>query len=337
MPQEHIALTASERQRVLDQLCEKLLAYYVFPDIAAELVQQIQTHDANRKYVSINSTSVLCAVLTDDMQQVSRDQHLCLFYSATELPASIDPSTDSRMFAEYAQRMALYNHGFFKVERLPGNIGYIDLRSFLDPRFASDTAVAVMNAIANTHALIFDLRQNDGGSPDMVALLASYLFDVPVHLTTFYNRPDNTTRQSWTLPYVPGKRYVNKPVYVLTSHDTISGAEEFAYDLQQQQRITIIGEVTAGAAHPGDRYQLTPHIEVFIPTGRAIGPITGTDWDGTGVTPDILVSRQDALDTAYTEALQAVLGTLDSAIERPLKQLADEIRHVLKRRQEHAP
>lgn len=333
MPGADIVISPAERDAVIAGLCAHLRTLYVFPDLADQIAARLHQHQGDGAYDQIHTPTALCTVLTQEMQAVSHDKHLCLFYSAEALPPRTNAWDDPAWQAEYAQRMALYNHGFFKVERLAGNIGYIDLRSFLDPSFAGETAIAAMNLISHTSALIFDLRHNDGGAPAMIALLASYLFDRQIHLITFYHRPDDSTRQSWTLPYVPGRRYPDKPVYVLTSGETVSGAEEFAYNLKHHRRATIVGEVTAGAAHPGGRYQVTPHFEVIIPTGRAISPITGTDWEGVGVLPDIAVPQQDALDIAYAEALKAVLGTMADPAAAPLRHLRDEIRHVLDERQ----
>ena len=333
MTSADVTMNPDERKAIVDGLLAHLDHFYVFPDVAVQIEKYIRGRQGDSAYNRISAPTELCEVLTHEMQDVSHDQHLRLFYSAEAIPPQTNDWDTPAWHVEYVQRMALYNHGFFKVERLAGNIGYIDIRSFLDPGFASETAIAAMNFISNTSALIVDLRHNDGGAPAMIALLSSYLFDHQVHLITFYHRPDESTHQSWTLPYVPGTRYLEKPVYVLTSPETISGGEEFAYNLKHHQRATIVGQVTAGAAHPGERFQITPHVAVFIPTGRAISPITGLDWEGVGVLPDIEVSHQDAFDVAYVEALKAVLKSIVDPVTAPFRQLRDEIQHVLDDRQ----
>jgi len=188
-----------------------------------------------------------------------------------------------------------------------------------------------MTLLAHTSALIIDVRQTKGGDPAMVALLCSYLFPEPVHLTDFYTRESDGPQQSWTLPYVPGAHSVDKPVYVLTGNQTYSGAEELAYALQALRRATIVGETTGGAANPGLRYPVTEHVAVFIPTGRAVNPITGGNWEGTGVRPDIAVSREDALKAAYRAALTRLLETSQAPPSRPLKALLGEAREALAR------
>jgi C-terminal processing protease CtpA/Prc len=178
---------------------------------------------------------------------------------------------------------------------------------FQPAELAGDTAAAAMNFLTNTDALIIDIRANGGGAPSMVALVSSYLFGgEPVHLNDLYFRPEDTTHQWWTLPHVPGKRYQDKPVYVLTSKRTFSAAEEFAYNLKSLKRATIVGETTGGGAHPGGMHRLNEHFLVFVPSGRAINPLTKSNWEGTGVAPDLPVAAAQALKTAHLAALKKV-------------------------------
>jgi C-terminal processing protease CtpA/Prc len=166
-----------------------------------------------------------------------------------------------------------------------------------------------MNFINGTDALIIDMRKNGGGNPAMVALVCSYLFGPePVHLNDLYWREGNRTDEFWTKKEVAGKRYLNKDVYVLTSKRTFSGAEEFTYNLKNLKRATIIGETTGGGAHPGGGFRINEHFGVFVPTGRAISPITKTNWEGTGVTPDISVPADQALLVARLMALKKTLS-----------------------------
>jgi C-terminal processing protease CtpA/Prc len=231
----------------------------------------------------------------------------------------------------YREIERLQNYGFARVERLPGNVGYLDLRSFANAAIGGETAAAAMTLLAHTSALIVDLRQNGGGWPEMVALLTTYLFDQEVvHLNSMYFRQSDKTQQFWTLPYVPGSRFGGKkPVYVLTSNHTFSGAEEFAYNLKQLKRATIIGETTGGGAHPGDVFTLTPHFLVFIPTGRAINPISQENWEGTGVIPDVAVPQEEAFDVALIAALKAISAELRTPSTGPLAQLSTEVQEAL--------
>jgi C-terminal processing protease CtpA/Prc len=184
------------------------------------------------------------------------------------------------------------NCGFQKVERLSGNIGYVKFDEFADADLCGPTVIAAMNFLGNVDAIIFDLRENGGGEPAMIALISSYLFDQPTHLNDLWERRDNSTHQYWTLPYVPGKRLEGKPVYVLTSKATFSGAEEFSYNLKNLKRATIVGETTGGGAHPVSGQRIDDHFQIGVPYARAINPISKSNWEGTGVEPDVKVPPQ---------------------------------------------
>lgn len=190
------------------------------------------------------------------------------------------------------------NCAFSKAERLPGNVGYLKLDAFEDPDICGPVVAAAMTFIAHTDALIFDLRENHGGNPAMVQLITSYLFAEPTHINDMLYQHDGATQQYWTLPSVAGPRYLDKPVYVLTSGQTFSGGEEFTYDLQTQKRATIVGETTGGGAHPVEGMPAGAHFTIAVPVGRPINPVTKKDWEGTGVVPDVKTTAAAALDAA---------------------------------------
>ena len=151
----------------------------------------------------------------------------------------------------------------------------------------------------------------------------------PIHLSSIYWRDEDITQQYWTLPDVPGKHFVDEPVYVLTSKVTFSAGEEFAYDLQALERATVVGEKTDGGAHPGASYRLHPHFEAFIPIGRVINPITGTNWEGCGITPDTVVPAEKALEVAYRLALKSIIESLGQPASEPTRQLLKEAQEAL--------
>lgn len=310
---------ADTRRQVVENIAGAFDKYYIFPEVARSIGEALQASLAGGDYDKLADPETFAERLTDDLQAVSHDKHIRVRYSRVARLLGGPEDEDSAAEAEEAIALARsQNFGFYKVERLDGNVGYLDLRSFWDAQMpgAGETAVAAMNLLAHTDALIVDLRRNGGGSPTMIALLTSFLFRAePVHLNSFYERPRDRHTQSWTLPYVPGLRTPDKPVYVLTSNRTFSAAEEFTYNLKNLKRATIVGETTGGGANPGGYISATPHFHVFVPTGRAINPITSTNWEGTGVEPDVQVPQADALNEAYRLALGTVIEKLGEAPE----------------------
>lgn len=295
------------RKEVIDGGLDRLNRLYVFPEVAKKMEEAVRERQAKGEYDSIKSGVALARKLTEDLQAVSRDKHLRVNFSYDPLPERRNQPPSQEEIERQRRNMAFNNYGFEKVERLPGNIGYVDYRAFIPPEFAGDTVAAAMNFVANSDALIIDIRANGGGSPAAVAMLTSYLYGPnPVHLNNIYWRPNDETRQWWTLPYVPGKRFEGKDVYVLTSRRTFSAAEEFAYNLKNLKRVTIVGETTGGGAHPGGVDRINEHFMVWVPRGRSINPISKTNWEGTGVHPDVEVPAPRALKTAHLMALKKI-------------------------------
>ena len=165
-----------------------------------------------------------------------------------------------------------------------------------------------MELVSGTGALIIDLRHNGGGAPPGVVFWLSYLFpDDQTHLNDIFDAGSGETRQFWTLASVPGHRYLDRPVYLLTSARTFSGGEDFAYSLQAQGRAELIGETTGGGAHPTQRVPISATLALAVPHARSVNPVTGTNWEGTGVVPDVAVPAEQAFDVAYGRALRHVL------------------------------
>lgn len=265
----------------------------------------------NNQYKSITDPNEFSNRLTNDLQSISKDLHLRVIYAPEQIAETNNAITDEDQLIlkkQAIEEMKRENFGFQEVKILEGNIGYLDLRAFFPPAYGGETAVATMNFLSNADALIIDLRQNGGGSPGMIQLISSYLFDSePVHLNNFYWRPIDEHTQTWTLPHVQGKRRPDVEVYILTSKGTFSAAEEFSYNLKNLGRATLIGETTGGGAHPGGTVNVTDKFMVWIPQGRAINPITNTNWEGTGVAPHIEVSAENARVRAQIEAFEKLI------------------------------
>lgn len=323
---------SSTRSAVIDNLIKGLHDSYVFLDVAKKIEADLKRRQETKEYDSITSSRAFAQKLTEDVQAISKDKHLRIRFSPRPIPVRAERSEPTEAEkAEYAWYTKRGNFGFERAERMDGNIGYIELRSFSDPEAGAETVAAAMTFLANTDAIIFDLRQNGGGSPFMVALISSYLFgDKPVHLNDLYWRKGDKTDEFWTKPESAKVRFPNKDIYVLTSNRTFSGAEEFSYNLKNLKRATIIGETTGGGAHPGGMERLSDHFGAFIPTGRAINPVSKTNWEGTGVEPDIKAPKEQALKIAYLMALKKSVDSIrDDAVKMGVKELIERTQKEL--------
>ena len=330
MPHEP-TLDASLRSAVVEALLSTLSDHYVFPELAEAMATAIRTRLANGVYDTIDDPATFRDVLTQHLRAVCHDKHLRLVhYIEPQPPRDTDLYADPNALATYWTEAALDNYGFHEAKRLAGNVGYLCIRGLDEAEETAETITAAMTFLARTSALIIDIRHHSGGAPTGVAFLCSYFFDTtPVHLNDIYCRNGDTIQQFWTLPHIPGKRYLNKPLYILTSRRTPSAGEELAYDLQMLKRATIVGETTVGAANPVAVYQIHPHFDVRVPTCRAINPHSGTNWEGTGVHPDIAVPEEQALHVAHRAALQHILDQLGERPAGPMRTLWDEARAAL--------
>jgi hypothetical protein len=306
----NVTLDAAMKARVIDGALAKLNEFYVSPELAKQTEVAIRARQQKGEFDSATSGSAFAAMLTADLRDVSHDKHLRVDFSPVPLPEqpqSVTPGPEA--LASMRRRMERSNCGFEKVEILPGNIGYVRFDMFAPPDICGPTAIAAMNFIGNADAVIFDLRGNGGGDPKMVALMCTYLFAEPTHLNDAWERKSGETQQYWTLSYVPGKRLDTQSVYVLTSHQTFSGAEEFSYDLQNLKRGTIVGETTGGGAHMVRGERIDAHFMIGVPFADAINPISKTNWEGTGVVPDVKVPADDALSTAEKLAAEKLAAS----------------------------
>jgi len=284
------------RHLVIDRAITHLEHYYIDPVAARKMATALRKHERNGDDDATDGAG-FAGLLTSQMRQVSDDQHLAVLY-AEIAPAEHQAGSTPEILARYQQEMERTNCTFERVEVLPNNIGYVKLNSFPDLSICRSTAATAMTSLNEADAIIFDLRDNHGGVPAMVAFMASYLFEHPTHLEDFYNRAEHSTLQSWTLSPVVGNKLADKPAYVLISDSTFSGAEEFAYDMRMLKRATLVGERTAGGAHMTRPRRIDPHFTIRVPDTTPINPISKTNWEGTGVSPDVKVRATDALTVA---------------------------------------
>jgi retinol-binding protein 3 len=300
-----IVLDDAVRAEVIDALLQKLGGIYVFPDVAKDMDGAIRARKSRGEYDRITGGREFAEALTRHLREVCKDGHLGVEYSAAIIPRESEgrpPSAeDVGRFRENGRRR---NYEFKKVERLDGGIGLLQLDAFYPGEWISDTAAAAMSFLANSEAIILDLRQNHGFAPTGGTLICSYFFKEETRLSDQFNRAENATRQYWTYSVVPGASLADKDLYILTGRGTFSAPEAFAYDMQALKRATIVGETTGGGAHPTTMHRLADHFSASIPFARSINPVTKTDWEGVGVKPDVPVDADQALLTAHLMALR---------------------------------
>jgi hypothetical protein len=322
-------IDGTTRTRIIDGVLRRVREGYVFPDKAAEMTKAVRERARRGDYDRVVSAHALADSLTEHLRAVSHDRHLHVVYQSQGVPdeqPAADPTADEwRERLEFGRQV---NYGLERAERLAGNVGYLEIRSFaFDAEMVDSALAAAMNFLGNTQALIIDLRRNGGGDPKMVAAVCSYLMKPNTLVNRFYWRPLDRWDEFRT-GEVTGRYYgTTKPVYVLTSDETFSGAEEFAYDIQTQKRGEVVGDTTGGGAHPGGMRRVTDNFGVWVPSGRAVNPITGTNWEGVGVRPDVPVEAKEALRTAHLRALgRLVAGERDPERKRLLQRAMDQVR-----------
>lgn len=294
-----LTMETTEIREIVDRTAQLVEQHYVFADVGAQLAGLLATNTDT--YATHTDPKALAEAVSDDLQSVNGDKHLRLVHHETELPFE-----DGDASADYAKIVAESHRtggGIARVERLDGNIGVLEIRPQLFPPSVAGAAMAAaMNLLASVDALIVDVRRCPGGDPNMVAFAATYLLgEDRLRLNDLYERASDNLMQSWTLPYVPGPRFGGtKPLYVLVGKGTFSGGEDLAYSLQQLGRATVVGERTGGGAHPRRGFRVHPHLMAAVPVARTINPVSGTNWEGVGVAPDL----ETPADNAFVVALQ---------------------------------
>jgi hypothetical protein len=303
--QQPVRSSAAESTALVERIASEMETRYVAADTGRLVAQRLRRAARAGAYASTPAGAPLASRLTAELRSWTGDGHLAVEHSDAPIPA------EDRAAAEELERRDRHryygrdvNHGVRRFELRPGNVAYVELTVFAPLEWAAPVITAAMGLAAQADALIIDLRQNGGGHSETVAWAASYLLPRARPLTGAYHRVSDATRESWSLPWVPGSRVADSvPVYVLTSRRTFSAGEALAYDLQALGRATVVGERTGGGAHPYENVRLDAHHALALPTSRSINPVTGRNWQGVGVRPDVPVPAGDAL--AHAERLIA--------------------------------
>ena len=311
-------VTADEQAEVAERIGTLLAERYVFADKGIEAGAYVRERVEAGAYDDLTVPDSFAAALTRDLQHVTHDKHLRVSHRPPFQASG--PPDPLRERISQRERQRAGNLGIQTVQVFDGNVGYLDLRFFPPEEDVREAYDAAMRLLANVDALIIDERQHGGGSPSGVRYLSSYFFDEPTHLNSLHWREGDTeiVDEFWTSAEVGGPQRTDLPLFVLTSSRTFSGAEEFANNMKELGRATIVGETTGGGANPGGTMPAGERFGVFVPTGRAVNPISGTNWEGVGVAPDVQVPAEQALDRALVLA-RAAAADYEAARERRLE------------------
>lgn len=293
-------LSREFKETTIADLTTRMNEFYVEPDLALKVGEHLKQLKETDYFKDVSDPAGFAELLTKEVQSVSKDKHL-LIRPVTQTQG-MRPSSTEALLARQRGRIAREREeagGVKGVRILEGNVGYLDLRSFVPLNVGRDYIDSSMQILSGADAIIIDLRENGGGYPEMVQYLCSYFFGQPVHLNSLYWREGARTQEFWSLEKVTGKKMTDVPLFLLTSEKTFSAAEEFSYNMQTQKRATLIGQTTRGGANPGRIMRLNDKIEAIIPVGKAINPITKTNWEGVGVVPSITTSLNETLEKAH--------------------------------------
>jgi hypothetical protein len=320
--QREANLSEINKKEIIDSLTKKLKEFYIRPNAIGEINTKLNENYKKGNYKNISNPNQYASALTTDLLEISKDLHFSVMYNQQWVNDQLknkDAELQKIIKAQELVKAKKNNFGFRQAQILEGNIGYLEFSYFHDPAEGSETAASLMQFLSNSDALIIDLRKNNGGAMEMAQFISSYFFsnkEMPLYKYYYYeSERKRVDREMWLLPSVPGKRLDDIDIYILTSGATFSAAEWMSYSLQNLKRVTIVGEQTAGGAHPIDRKILTQGFSINIPFGEVKDPITQLDFEGKGVTPDVLSKSGDALNTAHLLALQKLsLKKKDSLI-----------------------
>jgi hypothetical protein len=301
---QQILIDQQEKEKIIGKISKLFEEKYVIPEVGEKCGKDILWALKENVYDTPRDAKEFAEKLTTDLQTITNDKHIKFrLIEASDIGENQQGSLHHpvRLF----RLMQLEHVGFTRFDWIEGEIGYLDIRRFYSPSEAEKMVVSAMNFVAGANAIIIDLRENQGGAGELLPFFCSYFFEKSTQLSSYYSREDDFTQEFWTFDNFANKRFIDVPLFILTSKKTFSAGEMFAYDLKVWHRAILIGDSTGGGAHSVDLFKIADRFEIYISTSRAIHPVTGSNWEGIGVIPDILVPSEAALDTAVVLAKKA--------------------------------
>jgi C-terminal processing protease CtpA/Prc len=322
---DDLSVDATTRDRLVAFVAQRVGERYVNPAVGLRVSGEVMALHRAGRYGALGNASALTDTLTADLRRIGGDSHLQVVFSVRPRPMSAGGAPSPDETRRQREAAAARNFGWHRVERLDGNVGYIEVGRFEPLDDAGPVMAAAMQFLSNTDALIVDLQTNGGGHAQTVNAFVSYFLPPGTHVSTLHRRDPADSVRAVTDDVLPAPRYLDRPVFVLTAARTYSGAEGFTYGLRMRGRATVVGERTRGGANPGEWQQMNEHFAVFVPTARVADGVTGGNWEGTGIQPDIAAAPRDGLAMAHASALEKLLA------ERPDSPRAPMWREALER------
>lgn len=316
---QEMILTNEYKKEVIEKLSILINDFYINPDVAQKTSIHLNNQVEAGFFNQYKDHQSFAEALTKEVQNINKDKHMRIMANKPfEVPDnSIERKAEMRM--DQINNYRTYNHGFRELKLLEGNVAYLDISGFAEMDRAKEIADAYMKLMSQADAVIIDLSKNGGGSPHMVQYLCSYFFDQKLHLNSLYYREGDRTEEYWTLEEVGGRKMADVPLFIVIGEETFSGAEEFSYNMQTQKRAILIGQTSAGAANPGGTRMINKDLGVFIPTGRAINPITSTSWENIGVVPEIKTTKEETFEKVNALAKKAAEDRRKSKLENYIR------------------
>jgi hypothetical protein len=292
-------VTPDRARAIARSVADLVEEHYVLAEVAASVAGLLRDEARSMAYDAAIDEAEAARRITRDLQAVNHDLHLRLIHHEEPLADVADPA---EAVAAHLRQAEASSYGVTGPTWLDGEVAVLRFAPLLfHPSVSGDAVVTAMQSVGDARGLVLDVRECRGGAPSAVCVVLTYLLGPELHLTDMLTRDPTALRQLWTLPWVPGTSVpADVPVAVLTSGATFSGAEDLAYTLQAHRRAVVVGETTRGGAHPREGFRLSDHLEATIPVARAVNKITGGNWEGVGVLPDVDVPATEALDAAVS-------------------------------------
>ena len=316
-----------EKRELIEKIGGLIKDHYVFPELGEKYGEGTMALAGSGKFDDVSDPKEFGEKVTAALQELTKDKH---FYF--RLVEKTDLAEDERGSLHHPVRyfrLGEKEHlGIFRLDWIDGEVGYLDYRRFYYQSEAKKMFLEALHFLSSANAIIIDLRKNQGGGGSLIPWMCSYFLPYPTQLTGTYYRNDDLTEEWWTMEHVEGKRLLDVPLFLLIGKNTFSAAEYLAYDLKVRKRATLVGEATRGGAHSTDLYPVGDRFEIYIPTARAVNPVTGTNWEGTGVLPDVQVPAEKALETATELAKKTALKygkTKNDKLARSVEKMQEQL------------